>query len=1224
MKNKIAKKILSSILALSMLVSLMTVIPASAADITPDEDAPASVAGHNADDYNAVYAFTVSDEQIYENMFDIDTQLTEGVKYKLSVGIEVVSGQTSDGKNGIYYFLRNSDGATLTNYGGAQRQGKVTKSTDKDYQSYAISSENLNYETQKLRIQVNNRGFSNDAKTAFGYKLEPYAYKVTAAEGYSVLSGLDNDGYGSEIVFRDDNSGTIYKRTVTSPTTINSTDSSEVTEKKMSVVLTDGTITYCDTITEAFTAINGASDKIGTINLFSDITDRDNRFFIGGNNNIVGLTINGNGCTLSGGGNTLLFELAANGANNTLTLKDLTVNASTGKNGNNSGIISLKGSKSGAVTLINSHLNQQFHPETVGAICIANTNIASIKMDDKSTVSGVSFTISDAIPIDNYIPSFMAEAVNDTDSLSASQISVISSKTGNNNFTSITDTHTLYKNWDGSIKIAKPIAISIDYENETLTGFEANGTYIIKTELSTAEGIEKADETTTYALSGGENETSYSWLGETLYIQKTSGDSNSSIQMIEIPARPAAPSEGEDNDYIIVQPATDEATGGITVNNNILLQYSTDGDEWGNIPESIPQGTAFYLRKAASESAFVSEKSSELTIKTIRKVVFKNGGDIVDTKYVYDNAAVEITTETVEKSGYTLSGWRISGANENYSFDTPVTQNIELEAQWEAVKYNITVPEEANTLTINGESVDSDYKAAAGQSITFKVTIPQNKKADGEVSVRGVSNLGYDSNTGIYSFNMPDSDTAIVVPTRSLGANAVNFEQPESGTLTVTVDSAVTSGDNVTEDKTVTVSVTDIGEQYELKSITVNGETVTNGGTFVMPNATVTITAAVEKKAVDSVELSVNPSTVKKGQGVDVAVTAKIMSAADENGTKVDLTNIYDLDSIEYSIDDASTQAGTSLSKQADNSAVISVNASQTENITVTAVYEGKQGTAEITMTDKEPRAITIDANIANGTVRPSKTSSTEGETITIIIIPDAGYQLKENSVKVTKTGDTEEVNVTDNSFSMPDYDVTITAEFEKTDISITNSKPENDKETNGGYLSVAETAQVGDSVTITINTENGYRLVTDSVKINNSSEGITKVNDTTYKFIMPASEVIITAEFEMETEKPVYLDLLGSFADKIQIKKTDNQNEVNLTVSAKDETDIPSISVYIATYEDNVLKTVKKHDFVSNTVILPASEAIGNYKIFVWTNKYEPVTESITALTEGNNKFFE
>ncbi|MEQ2457531.1 discoidin domain-containing protein, partial [Flavonifractor hominis] len=76
--------------------------------------------------------------------------------------------------------------------------------------------------------------------------------------------------------------------------------------------------------------------------------------------------------------------------------------------------------------------------------------------------------------------------------------------------------------------------------------------------------------------------------------------------------------------------------------------------------------------------------------------------------------------------------------------------------------------------------------------------------------------------------------------------------------------------------------------------------------------------------------------------------------------------------------------------------------------------------------------SVTIDPAITHGTVTAQPEQAAAGETVTLHIQPDEGYVLKEGSLKVCSTDSPETVfPVTDNTFQMPECDVTVTAEFE-------------------------------------------------------------------------------------------------------------------------------------------------------------------------------------------------
>jgi len=87
-----------------------------------------------------------------------------------------------------------------------------------------------------------------------------------------------------------------------------------------------------------------------------------------------------------------------------------------------------------------------------------------------------------------------------------------------------------------------------------------------------------------------------------------------------------------------------------------------------------------------------------------------------------------------------------------------------------------------------------------------------------------------------------------------------------------------------------------------------------------------------------------------------------------------------------------------------------------------------------------DPQSTPYDVSIGtfdNGNVSTDKTSAMEGETVTLTVSPEQGYELA--SISAHKTGNTSiavaltVTNVTTRTFTMPDYDVTIIATFQKT-----------------------------------------------------------------------------------------------------------------------------------------------------------------------------------------------
>ena len=95
--------------------------------------------------------------------------------------------------------------------------------------------------------------------------------------------------------------------------------------------------------------------------------------------------------------------------------------------------------------------------------------------------------------------------------------------------------------------------------------------------------------------------------------------------------------------------------------------------------------------------------------------------------------------------------------------------------------------------------------------------------------------------------------------------------------------------------------------------------------------------------------------------------------------------------------------------------------------VTVTATFQ--QAT--------ETYTVTVDENIANGTVVVNPTTYTAGQTVTLAVNPDEGYKL--TNLTVTNTATDEPVTVSENNtFVMPDGNVTVTAVFEALTAEIT------------------------------------------------------------------------------------------------------------------------------------------------------------------------------------------
>lgn len=182
--------------------------------------------------------------------------------------------------------------------------------------------------------------------------------------------------------------------------------------------------------------------------------------------------------------------------------------------------------------------------------------------------------------------------------------------------------------------------------------------------------------------------------------------------------------------------------------------------------------------------------------------------------------------------------------------------------------------------------------------------------------------------------------------------------------------------------------------------------------------------------------------------------------------------------------------------------------------VTVTATFKQAETTYTVTIPDSLENG-SVTASVNGSTVD----SATAGTTITLTVTPDSGYEL----VELTITTETGTVSCTNNndgtySFEMPEGNVTIGATFKEITYSINIGTF-----TGGSVTAYVDGSDVTSAakdvtVTLTVTTDDKYQLK--SITVTDASGSTVSFEDTsttegTYAFIMPASNVTVTAVFE-------------------------------------------------------------------------------------------------------------
>ena len=399
----------------------------------------------------------------------------------------------------------------------------------------------------------------------------------------------------------------------------------------------------------------------------------------------------------------------------------------------------------------------------------------------------------------------------------------------------------------------------------------------------------------------------------------------------------------------------------------------------------------------------------------------------------------------------------------------PFTVNVPVTVR--PSNYTVTV-----TNTQHGTVTASPTSAAAGTKVTITVAPDSGYELD-TLTVKQTDGTAVEVNDN--TFTMPASNVT-VTPT---------FKELPPDTYTVTVATAqhgkVTASPTSSKAGTkITLTVTpDSG--YELDTLTVkqtDGTAVeVTDNAFIMPAADVTVTPTFK-------ELPPETYTVTVWSAQHGKVTASPKEGA--AGTKVTLTITPDKG---YELD-------TLVVKQMDGTVVPVTNNTFTlpaADVTVTPTFK-----------ELPPETYTVTVtNAQHGKVTASPASGTAGTKVTLTVTPDSGYELDTLIVKQT---DGTAVKVTNNTFTMPASDVTVTPTFkelppETYTVTVTAAQ-------HGKVTATPTSGTAGTKVKLTVTPDNGYELGTLTVKQANGKTVAVAADNT---FTLPASNVTVSATFK-------------------------------------------------------------------------------------------------------------
>lgn len=498
---------------------------------------------------------------------------------------------------------------------------------------------------------------------------------------------------------------------------------------------------------------------------------------------------------------------------------------------------------------------------------------------------------------------------------------------------------------------------------------------------------------------------------------------------------------------------------GITRSDSSYNLYTVTSDslnagEWSKYSASDPVATSVSLSSNATDGKIAKGTDLKLTATATGKV---NG----DVTYTFYNGSTQVgDAQTTSESTATTTVSGLSAGN--YTFTVKVTKNGYTEVASDPIK--VTVTSGDGYFLYNGSSKNEDLKNATSlgefSGTTLSLDLDSNKTyylfvvKDNDFNNSYLSNqaFGSDNSVVLYDYGSNNNHKIKFTPSTSgkykftwtpgngqgtlkyelestpvaksvnLTANPENVVVGGSSTLTATLDTPNT--DNVTYTFTE-----DSNELQKGSSNTLKLENLTEG----THTYKVTVSADGYTSVTDTVVVNVN-------QAYDVTAKYKI---TDDGVTYEDKDSNKDIVTVDGEVT-SNTSSGKVVAQD-----TITIGSSTY----VFAGWESKNGSftdatkasttfspsadADVYALYKKQYTVSASAPGGNGTINVEKTTYLAGDTVTINIKPNSGYQLKSLMRTTGISGETTDVKagVSNNKYVVDKIssDETFVAEFEKT-----------------------------------------------------------------------------------------------------------------------------------------------------------------------------------------------
>ena len=274
--------------------------------------------------------------------------------------------------------------------------------------------------------------------------------------------------------------------------------------------------------------------------------------------------------------------------------------------------------------------------------------------------------------------------------------------------------------------------ISIDYINETLTGFESQEPYTIKVGEGNAKDITLGEGVTTISL----DDEKIGYAGELLSIEivkkarNTETYTDSDVQQLTVKPRPKAPTTVQGVN------ATEIGGKGKLTGMNGMQYKLKRTDEWSStqLVDTVEVDAGEYnVRKAATDTDFASEETT-ITVETF-----------IAEKEMTPEIAIDYTTEElinfVEDGTYTINGLDVTLTDNKLSLANYITN--------EQITLSI-VKKGNNVTTVASEAQTLIVKARPAAPTKSEIIVTQPSVIGGKGTIAGIADtMEYSTNNGI-------------------------------------------------------------------------------------------------------------------------------------------------------------------------------------------------------------------------------------------------------------------------------------------------------------------------------------------------------------------------------------------------------------------------------------------------------------------------------------------